>query len=83
MRTVPKLLRVIFKTLKELGQPSGIVLCDRWDDWELRVPVQTGNFSPHHRIQTGFGATQIPMQWVPWALSLEVKLTNHAHLVPR
>jgi hypothetical protein len=29
------------------------------------------------------GATQPPIQWLPGALSLGVKLTTHLHLVPR
>jgi hypothetical protein len=32
-------------------------LGDGWpDDRGVRVPVGVGNFSPHHRIQTGSGA---------------------------
>jgi len=31
------------------------------------VVVRAGNFS-HHRIQTGSGATQPPIQWVPRTL---------------
>jgi hypothetical protein len=40
-------------------------------------------------VQTGSGATQPPVQWVPGALSPGVKrgrgviLTTHPHLVPR
>jgi hypothetical protein len=49
----------------------------------VRFPVGAGNFSHHHRVQNGSGAHPIPIQWVPGALSLGVKLTTHLHLVPR
>jgi hypothetical protein len=39
----------------------------------VRVPSGVGNFSLHHRIQTGSGTTQPPIQWVPGTLSLGVK----------
>jgi hypothetical protein len=37
------------------------------------IPVGSGNFSLHHRVQIGSGPTQPPIQWVPGALSLVVK----------
>jgi hypothetical protein len=42
----------------------------------------------NHRVQTGSGAHQPPIQWVPvlfpWGLGGRgVKLTTHLHLVPR
>jgi hypothetical protein len=37
------------------------------------VSVRAGNFSLHHRVKTGSGALQPPIQWVPGALSLGVK----------
>jgi hypothetical protein len=40
---------------------------------EVRVPAGAGNFSLHHRVQTGSGAHPPPIQWVSGALSLEVK----------
>jgi hypothetical protein len=41
---------------------------------EVRVPVVAGDFSLHHRVQTGFvGSTQPPIRWVPGALPLGVK----------
>jgi hypothetical protein len=33
----------------------------------VRIPEEA-RFSPLHVIQTGFGVTQPPIQWVPWAL---------------
>jgi hypothetical protein len=40
-----------------------------------RVPflAWAGNCSLHHRVQTGSGAPQHPIKWVPGALSLGVK----------
>jgi len=38
----------------------------------VRVPKEGGNLT-HHRIQTGSGLSQPPIQSVPGALSLEVK----------
>jgi hypothetical protein len=45
-----------------------------------RFPAGAGNFSAS---RTALGPTQPPIRWVPGALSLEVKLTTHLHLVPR
>jgi hypothetical protein len=39
----------------------------------VRFPAGAGNLFLHHRVQTGSGDTQPPIQWVPGALSLEVK----------
>jgi hypothetical protein len=39
----------------------------------VRVPAGSGNFSLRHRVQTGSGPTEPPIQWVPEVLSLEVK----------
>jgi hypothetical protein len=39
----------------------------------VRVLAGAGNFSLHHRVQTGSGATQPPIQWVPGAVSLGLK----------
>jgi hypothetical protein len=39
----------------------------------VRFPVGAGNFSLHHRVQSGSGAHPAPIQWVPGALSLGVK----------
>jgi hypothetical protein len=54
----------------------------------IRFSARAENFSPRHRVLTGSGAHQPPIQWVPRALSLGrsgrgVKLTTHFHLVPR
>jgi hypothetical protein len=40
-------------------------------------------FSLHRRIQTGSEAHPASYPWVSGALSLDVKLTTHLHLVPR
>jgi hypothetical protein len=40
----------------------------------VRVPAGAGNFSLHHRVQTGWGPTQPPVQWVPGAVPLGKKL---------
>jgi hypothetical protein len=39
----------------------------------VRLPVQARNFSLWHHVQTGSGATQPPIQWVPGVLSVGVK----------
>jgi hypothetical protein len=39
----------------------------------VRLPAGAGNFSLHHRVQIGSGATQPPIQGVPGAPSLGVK----------
>jgi hypothetical protein len=47
---------VIMKLVKrkdELGQLIGIALGYGLDGGGIRVPVGAGNFSPHHRVQTG------------------------------
>jgi hypothetical protein len=40
----------------------------------VRFLVGAGNFSVHHCVWNGSGPTQTPIQWVPGALSLGVKL---------
>jgi hypothetical protein len=55
----------------------------------VRSPVGAKDFSSSLCVQTGSGATQPPVQWVPGVLSPGVKrgrgmtLTTHPHLVPR
>jgi hypothetical protein len=54
----------------------------------IRVPAGAGNFSVHHRVQTGSGSLQPPLQWVPGALSSGLKrprreADHSSHLVPR
>jgi hypothetical protein len=55
----------------------------------VRSPAGAKEFSSILCVQTGSGATQPPVQWVPGVLSPGVKrgrgvmLTTHAHLVPR
>jgi hypothetical protein len=52
--------------------------------WEYFSPCMIGgsspgrswNFSLHHRVQTGCGAHQPPLQWVPGALSLGVNCSG-------
>jgi hypothetical protein len=39
----------------------------------VRFPARAGNFSLHHRVQNGSGATQPPIPWIPEALSLGIK----------
>jgi hypothetical protein len=56
---------------------------------EVRVPVRAGNFSPHHRGQTGSGSHRVSYPMVirdsfPGGKAVGVvKLTTHLHLVPR
>jgi hypothetical protein len=38
----------------------------------VRIPAGAGNFSLHHRLQTGLGRTQPPIQRVPVVFSLGV-----------
>jgi hypothetical protein len=48
----------------------------RWPTgWMINGSSKAGseNFSLHHRLQTGSGARQPPVQWVPGALFLGVK----------
>jgi len=42
----------------------------------VRIPVGAGFSSLRHRIQTGSGATQPPIQWVTGALSPGVNRTG-------
>jgi hypothetical protein len=53
----------------------GIALGYGLDDrgFRVRFPAGAGNVSLHHRVQNGSGPTQLPIQWVPGALSLGVK----------
>jgi hypothetical protein len=39
----------------------------------VRFPAGTRDFSLHHSVKTGSGVTQLPIQWVPGALSPGVK----------
>jgi hypothetical protein len=39
----------------------------------VRIPIEAGNYSLHHRVQTGSGAHPPPIQWVPGVISLGVK----------
>jgi hypothetical protein len=45
-------------------------------EWSASRPGRLGaeNFCFHHRARTALGPTQPPIQWVPGALSLAVKL---------
>jgi hypothetical protein len=54
-----------------VGMALGYELDDRGS--RVRFPAGAGNFSLHHRVQNGSGATQPPIQWVPEDLSLGVK----------
>jgi hypothetical protein len=54
-----------------VGVALGFGLDDRCS--RVRFLAGTGNFSLHHRVQTGSGPTQLPIQWVSGALSLGVK----------
>jgi hypothetical protein len=66
---------------------SGYGLNDR--AIEVRFPAGAKDFSSSLYVQTGSGAHQPPVQWVPGVLSPGVKrgrgvtLTTHPHLVPR
>jgi hypothetical protein len=53
----------------------GIALGYGLDDrgYRVRFSAGAGNFSSHHRVQNGSGATQPPIQWVPGTLSLGIK----------
>jgi hypothetical protein len=55
--------------------PVSIATSNGLDDRGSRVrfPAEAGSFSPQHRVQNGFGPTQLPIQWVPGAVSLGVK----------
>jgi hypothetical protein len=68
------------------------MVSDYWlDDWAIEVqsPAEAKDFSSNFCVQTGSGAIQPPVQWVPGVLSPELKggrgvtLTTHPHLVPR
>jgi hypothetical protein len=56
----------------EQGWLSSTVLGYGLNDRGVPVPAGVGNFSLHHRLETGSGA-QLPIQWVPGALSPGVK----------
>jgi hypothetical protein len=55
----------------------------------LHVTLLYGNrggwefFSSPPRPERLWGSTQPPIQWVPGAIPLGVKLTTHLHVVPR
>jgi hypothetical protein len=57
------------------GRATGYGLDDPGS--KVRFPAGTGNFSLHHRVQTGSGPNQPPIQWVPGDLSLAVKWPVH------
>jgi hypothetical protein len=57
--------------LSSVGIALGYGLDDRGS--RVRFPVGAGNFSLHHRVQSGSGAYPAPIQWVPGTLSLGVK----------
>jgi hypothetical protein len=54
----------------------------------VRVPAEAGNFSLHHRVQTGSEVQPASLQWIPglflrgWS-GRSVKLTTHLRLEPR
>jgi hypothetical protein len=54
-----------------VGIALGYGLDDRGS--RVRFPAEAGNFSSHHRVQNGSGATQPPIQCVAAAISLGVK----------
>jgi hypothetical protein len=69
-----------------LGVALGYGLDDRCS--RIRFPARPGNFSLHHRVQTGSGAhlASYPMgtgAFSLWQSGRDVKLTTHLHLVPR
>jgi hypothetical protein len=50
----------------------------------IRVLAESGNFSLHHRVQTGSGAHSASYQrGTRGSFPGSVKLTTHLHLVPR
>jgi hypothetical protein len=55
-----------------VGIALGYGLDDRGS--RFRFPARTGNFFLHYRSRQTLGPTQPPIQWVPAALSLRVKL---------
>jgi hypothetical protein len=57
-----------------VGIALGYGLNDRGS--RVRFPARAGNFSLH-RAQNSSGPTQPPIQWVPGAISLEVKRPGH------
>jgi hypothetical protein len=61
--------------LKSRDSSVGIALGYGLDDRGSTVwfPVETGNFSLYHRVQTGSGPTQPPIQCVPEELSQGLK----------
>jgi hypothetical protein len=66
---------------KSFDQRYGAGLLAEWS--RVRNAAGAGNFSLYHCFQTGSGTHPAPIQWIPGALSLGVKLTTHLHLVPR
>jgi hypothetical protein len=77
----------MYKPGSVVSTVSGYGLDDRAID--VRSPTGAKEFSSSLCVQTGSGATQSPVKWVPGVLSLELKrgrgvtLTTHPHLVPR
>jgi hypothetical protein len=82
---------VTYLLMSEPGSSGSIVSGHGLDDRtiEVRSMAEARDFSSNLCVQTGSGATQPPVQWVPVVLSPGVKrgwgvtLTTHFHLVPR
>jgi hypothetical protein len=68
-----------FRILYQLQKLCG--LDDRGS--RVRFPGRLGIFLFTTASSTALGPNQPPIQWVPGAVSLGVKLTTHLHLVPR
>jgi hypothetical protein len=56
---------------RSVGIALGYGMDDRGS--RIRFPAGAGNFSVHHRVQTGLKPTQPPIQWVLGALSQVIK----------
>jgi hypothetical protein len=97
IRTKGKIILVVLHTLmfkflekgrdRSVGTVTGCGLDYRGSG--VRFPVRTGNFSLHHRVQTGPGAHSASYQMgtrcsFPGGKAAGVvELTTHLHLVPR
>jgi hypothetical protein len=74
-------------TVNQVNSWSGYGMDDR--AIEVQFPVQAKDLSCSLCVQTGSGAHQPPVQWVPGVLSPRLKrgrdvtLTAHPHLVPK
>jgi hypothetical protein len=68
----PPYFRKIHSNIKRRDSSVGIALGYGLEDRSSRVRflAGAGNFSLRHRVQTGSGPTQPPIQWVPWVLFL-------------